>query len=108
MPKYFIPARITHWSVSYTHLDVYKRQVCEGLGFESGVDMKFSDAPFFYWLYTLLIVAGGTLVLLIPGEKLVKIVLWSQVLNGIVLPFVLVFMLLLINKKELMLSLIHI
>jgi NRAMP (natural resistance-associated macrophage protein)-like metal ion transporter len=76
--------------------------VCEGLGFESGVDMKFSDAPFFYWLYTLLIVAGGTLVLLIPGEKLVKIVLWSQVLNGIVLPFVLVFMLLLINKKELM------
>ena len=76
--------------------------VCEGLGFESGVDMKFSDAPFFYWLYTLLIVAGGILVLLIPGEQLIKIVLWSQVLNGIVLPFVLVFMLLLINKKELM------
>ena len=31
-----------------------------------------------------------------------KIVLWSQVLNGVVLPFVLIFMLLLINKKELM------
>ncbi len=46
--------------------------VCEGLGFESGVDKKFSDAPFFYWLYTLLIVAGGVLVLLIPGEQLVK------------------------------------
>ncbi len=76
--------------------------VCEGLGFESGVDMKFSDAPFFYWLYTLLIVAGGILVLLIPGPQLVRIVLWSQVLNGVVLPFVLVFMLLLINKKELM------
>jgi NRAMP (natural resistance-associated macrophage protein)-like metal ion transporter len=76
--------------------------VCEGLGFESGVDKKFGDAPFFYWLYTLLIVAGGILVLLIPGEQLIKIVLWSQVLNGIVLPFVLIFMLLLINKKELM------
>jgi NRAMP (natural resistance-associated macrophage protein)-like metal ion transporter len=76
--------------------------VCEGLGFESGVDMKFSDAPFFYWLYTLLIVAGGILVLLIPGPQLVRIVLWSQVLNGVVLPFVLIFMLLLINKKELM------
>jgi Mn2+/Fe2+ NRAMP family transporter len=76
--------------------------VCEGLGFESGVDMKFSDAPFFYWLYTLLIAAGGILVLLIPGPQLVRIVLWSQVLNGVVLPFVLIFMLLLINKKELM------
>ena len=40
--------------------------------------------------------------LLIPGERLIRIVLWSQVVNGLVLPFVLVFMLLLINKKELM------
>jgi Mn2+/Fe2+ NRAMP family transporter len=47
-------------------------------------------------------VAGGILVLLIPGPQLVRIVLWSQVLNGVVLPFVLIFMLLLINKKELM------
>ena len=76
--------------------------VCEALGFESGVDSKFGDAPFFYWLYTLLIVAGGALVLMIPAEQLIKIVLWSQVLNGIVLPFVLIFMLLLINKKDLM------
>jgi NRAMP (natural resistance-associated macrophage protein)-like metal ion transporter len=75
--------------------------VCEGLGFESGVDKKFSEAPFFYWLYTLLIVAGGA-VLLIPGLPLVKIAVLSQVVNGIVLPFVLIFMLLLINKKELM------
>src|SRR5579859_700380 len=76
--------------------------VCEGLGFESGVGRKFSEAPFFYWLYTLLILAGGALVLIIPADQLIKIVLWSQVLNGIVLPFVLIFMLLLINKKELM------
>src|SRR6201982_3598900 len=76
--------------------------VCEGLGFESGVGRKFGEAPFFYWLYTLLIVAGGALVLMIPAEQLIKIVLWSQVLNGVVLPFVLIFMLLLINKKDLM------
>lgn len=75
--------------------------VCEGLGFESGVDMKFSEAPFFYWLYTLLIVAGAA-VLLIPGLPLIKIAVLSQVVNGIVLPFVLIFMLLLINKKDLM------
>ncbi len=76
--------------------------VCEGLGFESGVGRKFREAPVFYWLYTLLIVAGGALVLVIPGAELIRIVFWSQVLNGIVLPFVLIFMLLLINKKELM------
>ncbi|MFZ0771434.1 MAG: Nramp family divalent metal transporter [Candidatus Sulfotelmatobacter sp.] len=75
--------------------------VCEGMGFESGVDKKFGEAPFFYWLYTLLIVAGGA-VLLIPGLPLVKIAVLSQVVNGVVLPFVLIFMLLLINKKELM------
>jgi len=75
--------------------------VCEGLGFESGVDKKFGEAPFFYWLYTLLIAAGGA-VLLIPNLPLIKIAVLSQVVNGIVLPFVLVFMLLLINKKELM------
>ncbi|MGB9234403.1 MAG: Nramp family divalent metal transporter [Terriglobales bacterium] len=75
--------------------------VCEGLGFESGVERKFSEAPVFYWLYTALIVAGGAVVL-IPGLPLIKIALLSQVVNGAVLPFVLIFMLLLINKKELM------
>jgi Mn2+/Fe2+ NRAMP family transporter len=75
--------------------------VCEGLGFESGVGRKFSEAPTFYWLYTALIVAGGA-VILFPGLPLVKISVLSQVVNGGVLPFVLVFMLLLINKKELM------
>jgi NRAMP (natural resistance-associated macrophage protein)-like metal ion transporter len=75
--------------------------VCEGLGFESGVGLKFGEAPFFYWLYTLLIVAGGVVVL-IPGLPLLKIAVLSQVVNGVVLPFVLIFMLLLINKKDLM------
>jgi NRAMP (natural resistance-associated macrophage protein)-like metal ion transporter len=75
--------------------------VCEGLGFESGVGRKFGEAPVFYWLYTVLIVAGGAVVM-IPGLPLVKIAVLSQVVNGVVLPFVLIFMLLLINKKELM------
>jgi len=75
--------------------------VCEGLGFESGVGRKFSEAPAFYWLYTALIAAGAA-VILIPGIPLVKIIVFSQVVNGAVLPFVLIFMLFLINKKELM------
>jgi Mn2+/Fe2+ NRAMP family transporter len=75
--------------------------VCEGLGFESGVGRKFGEAPVFYWLYTILIVAGAG-VILTPNLPLVKITILSQVVNGVVLPFVLVFMLLLINRKELM------
>jgi Mn2+/Fe2+ NRAMP family transporter len=75
--------------------------VCEGMGFESGVDKSFKEAPFFYWLYTLLIALGAGLVL-IPNFPLVKFVLWSQVLNGVLLPVIMIFMLRLINKKELM------
>jgi len=75
--------------------------VCEGLGLESGIERKFYEAPAFYWLYTALIVAGGAVVL-IPGLPLIKIAVFSQVVNGAVLPFVLIFMLSLINKKELM------
>ena len=75
--------------------------VCEGLGFESGVGKTFKDAPIFYWLYTVLIVAGAG-VILYPNLPLVRISILSQVVNGIVLPFVLVFMLLLVNKKDLM------
>jgi len=75
--------------------------VCEGLGFESGVGLKFGEAPVFYWLYTALIVAGGA-VILVPNLPLVKITILSQVVNGVVLPFVLIFMLLLINNKDLM------
>jgi len=75
--------------------------VCEGLGFESGLDKTFGEAPFFYWFYTLLI-ALGALVVLIPSLPLVKVVLLSQVLNGILLPVIMIFMLRLINKHDLM------
>jgi len=75
--------------------------VCEGLGFESGVGKKFGEAPVFYWLYTILIAAGAGFILF-PDLPLVKISILSQVINGIAIPPVLVFMLLLVNKKELM------
>jgi NRAMP (natural resistance-associated macrophage protein)-like metal ion transporter len=75
--------------------------VCEGLGFESGVDKRFHEAPAFYWLFTLLVVLGGG-VILWPNFPLVKMILWSQVLNGVLLPVILIYMVMLINKKGLM------
>jgi NRAMP (natural resistance-associated macrophage protein)-like metal ion transporter len=75
--------------------------VCEGLGFESGVNRRMREAPIFYGLYTSLIVVGAGVVLL-PKFPLVRMILWSQVLNGMLLPFILIFMILLINKRDLM------
>ncbi|HXB19961.1 MAG TPA: Nramp family divalent metal transporter, partial [Candidatus Solibacter sp.] len=75
--------------------------VCEGLGVESGLDKKFREASVFYWFYTILVAAGAA-VILIPNFPLIKVTLLSQVLNGVLLPAVLVFMLLLINKSRLM------
>jgi Mn2+/Fe2+ NRAMP family transporter len=75
--------------------------ICEGLGFESGIDRRFSEAKIFYGLYTALIVFGAGFVL-IPGLPLLKVILVSQVANGVLLPFVLVFMLKLVNRERLM------
>ncbi|WP_407307089.1 Nramp family divalent metal transporter [Desulfosporosinus sp. SB140] len=75
--------------------------VCEALGFEAGVDKSYREAPQFYTLYTIIIILGA-LIILIPNAPLVLIMLWSQVINGVLLPFVLVFMLVLINKKRIM------
>jgi Mn2+/Fe2+ NRAMP family transporter len=75
--------------------------VCEGLGFESGVDKKFNEAKAFYWLYTILIVVGAGVVLY-PKLPLLEVFVLSQAVNGVLLPFVLIFMLLLVNKPELM------
>jgi NRAMP (natural resistance-associated macrophage protein)-like metal ion transporter len=75
--------------------------VCEGLGFEAGVNRRMREAPIFYYLYTSLIVVGGGVVL-IPGFDLVRMTILSQVLNGMLLPFVLIPMVILINKRDLM------
>jgi len=76
--------------------------VCEGLGVESGVNKRLREAPAFYTLYTSLIVVGALAVILLSESKQVPIILLSQVVNGILLPFVLIFMLRLINRKDLM------
>lgn len=76
--------------------------VCEGLGFESGIDKSFKEAPFFYWLYTLLIAGGALAVLILPDSKLISVAILSQVLNGVLLPVVIILMLLLINRRDLM------
>jgi Mn2+/Fe2+ NRAMP family transporter len=86
-------ATILPLSTSYT--------VCEGLGFESGVNRRFREAPVFYWMFTLLIVIGAGMTLL-PQFPLVRMILLSQVINGVLLPFVLIFMILLVNKRGLM------
>ncbi len=75
--------------------------VCEGLGWETGVNKRFREAPQFYTLYTLIIVIGAA-VIMIPNVPLIPIMLVSQAANGVLLPFVLVFMLLLVNNKRLM------
>lgn len=75
--------------------------VCEGLGFESGVSKTFSEAPIFYWLITLLIGIGAGVTLL-PGFPLIRMILVSQIINGMLLPLILVFMTMLINRKSLM------
>jgi NRAMP (natural resistance-associated macrophage protein)-like metal ion transporter len=75
--------------------------VCEGMGWEVGVNRRFKEAPQFYSLYTAIIIIGAAIILL-PNVKLIPIMLISQATNGILLPFVLIFMLLLVNNKRLM------
>jgi Mn2+/Fe2+ NRAMP family transporter len=75
--------------------------ICEGLGWEVGIDKKFVEAPQFYGFYSLMIFLGAGLILY-PGLPLIPIMYISQVINGMVLPFILIFMLLLINDKKLM------
>ncbi len=89
----FFAASILPLSTAYT--------VCEGLGFESGVNRRFREAPIFYWLFTGLIVVGAG-VILVPQFPLVKMILLSQVINGMLLPLVLTFMTLLVNKRRVM------
>jgi Mn2+/Fe2+ NRAMP family transporter len=76
--------------------------ICEGLGFESGIDKRFSEAPIFYWLYSFLIGGAAGAVLLIPDRLQFKVILYAQVANGMLLPFVLIYMLLLVNRPRLM------
>ncbi len=75
--------------------------ISEAFGFESGIDKKWDEAKEFYFLYTGILVISA-IIILIPNAPLIKISIWSQVLNGILLPVVLVSMILLINNKKIM------
>ena len=77
--------------------------ICEGLGWEVGIDKKFMEAPQFYGFYSLMIFLGAGIILY-PDLPLIPIMYFSQVINGMVLPAVLIFMLLLINDKRLMMG----
>ncbi len=86
-------ASILPLSTSYT--------ICEALGWESGISKDFTQAPQFYVIYTALIVCGAVVVL-IPGVSFIKVMFWSQVINGLLLPVIVVFILLLVNDKRVM------
>jgi Mn2+/Fe2+ NRAMP family transporter len=75
--------------------------ICEAMGWEAGVDKTFRDAPQFMGLYTAFLVIGS-LIVMVPGAPLIRIMWASQVINGIMLPFVLIFMLKLVNRPDLM------
>ena len=75
--------------------------VCEAFGFEAGIDKKWNEAPEFYVLYTGILVLAA-LIILWPNAPLISISLWSQVINAILLPVVLICMILLVNKKKIM------
>ncbi len=75
--------------------------ICEAFGWESSLNHRFTGAPQFYGLYSLMIFLGAGIILM-PDIPLISIMFYSQVLNGILLPFVLIFMLLLINDRQIM------
>jgi len=75
--------------------------VSEAFGFEAGIDKKWDEAKEFYILYTGILVVSA-IIILIPNAPLIQISIWSQVINGILLPVVLVSMILLINNKKIM------
>ncbi len=75
--------------------------VCEGFGWETGIDHRFAEAPQFFGLYTALIAVSSVLIL-IPNFPLLSVMYLSQVLNGMLLPFILIYMLRLVNRSDLM------
>lgn len=75
--------------------------ICESFGFESGLNNSYKDAPIFYGIFTFMIIFSAALVL-IPGLSLVNIMLFTQQLAGVLCPIILIFMVMLINDKNVM------
>jgi Mn2+/Fe2+ NRAMP family transporter len=75
--------------------------ICEAFGFEAGVDKKLKEAPEFYTFFTVIIFVSITIIL-IPNAPLIPITIWTQIINGVLLPVVLISMMIIVNKKEIM------
>jgi len=75
--------------------------ICEAFGWESSVNRKFAEAPQFYGLYSIMIILGAA-VILFPDVPLIPIMFYSQVVNGVLLPVILIFMLILVNDRRIM------
>ncbi|MEN6429914.1 MAG: divalent metal cation transporter, partial [Coriobacteriales bacterium] len=75
--------------------------ICEAFGFEAGLDRSWAEAPAFNGIYTFVMFVGAAFILL-PGLNLISIMLISQVVNGVLLPFILIFMMVIINDRRIM------
>lgn len=75
--------------------------VCEAFGFEAGIDKKVNEAPQFYSLFAIIMILA-VVIILIPNAPLIAITIWSQVINAVLLPVVLMSMILMVNNKEIM------
>ncbi|MEQ8174028.1 MAG: Nramp family divalent metal transporter [Syntrophomonadaceae bacterium] len=75
--------------------------ICEAFGFEAGINKTWNEAPVFYWLFTGIILISMAIIL-IPGAPLIRITLWTQILNGILLPVVLICMIRMVNNSDIM------
>jgi len=76
--------------------------VCEAFGLEAALDRRFREAPVFYTLFAGAIVLGAGLVLLVPKASLLKLIFYAQVMQGVLLPFELILMLVVVNRKRVM------
>lgn len=75
--------------------------ICEAFGFEAGIDRSWAEAPVFNVLYTVVIFTAAAVILL-PNASLITIMLVSQVVNGMMLPFLLIFMMIIVNDRGIM------
>ncbi|HEY7974363.1 MAG TPA: divalent metal cation transporter, partial [Ktedonobacterales bacterium] len=81
--------------------------ICESFGFERGVSQSFREAPIFHGIFVGLLVVGALVALLIPNALLITLIIVAQVINGVLLPILLVFILLLVNDRRLMGSMVN-
>jgi Mn2+/Fe2+ NRAMP family transporter len=75
--------------------------ICEAFGWEAGVDRSWAEAPAFNGIFTF-VIAFGAAIILLPGIDLVGVMIFSQVINGVLLPFLLIFMIILVNDRKIM------